>query len=200
MDAINRRDINGHIRAVISNRSDAFGLTRAQRASIPTDVIDHSQFQDRQTFDQELARRIDVYQPKLILLAGFMRILTSAFIDQFEGCVLNIHPSLLPKFRGLHTHRRALDEGVKRHGCSVHFVTKELDGGPVILQASVPVLLADDPDTLAARVLAKEHIIYPLCVRWFCEGRLAMAGGRVVMDGQSLSNPLLLEELKIDQT
>ena len=198
LEAINRGEINGYIRAVITNRPNAFGLMRAQRASIPTDVIDHTQFQDRATFDQELLRRISVYQPKLIVLAGFMRILTRIFIDQFEGRVLNIHPSLLPEFRGLHTHRRALDTGAKRHGCSVHFVTSELDGGPVILQASVPILPGDDPDILAGRVLAKEHIIYPLCVRWFCEGRLAMADGQVIMDGQSMSKPLLLEELEMD--
>ncbi len=200
IDAINRGQINGYIRAVISNRPDAFGLLRAQRANIPIDVIDHTHFQDRLSFDRELVRRIKVYQPKLIVLAGFMRILTQTFVDQFEGRVLNIHPSLLPKFRGLHTHQRALESGAKRHGCSVHFVNNELDGGPVILQASVPVLLGDNPDTLAERGLAKEHIIYPLCVQWFCEGRLAMADGQVVMDGKALLKPLLLEDLKLNQT
>ncbi len=198
IDAINRGEINAELKAVISNRRDAFGLQRARRAAIPSEVIDHAEFRDRSAFDRELVRRIGAYRPKLIVLAGFMRILTPVFINRFEGCVLNIHPSLLPKLRGLHTHERALESGERTHGCSVHFVTNELDGGPVILQARVPVLAGDTPATLAARVLEKEHIIYPLCIQWYCEGRLFMANGHVMMNGKPLLKPLLLDELQID--
>jgi phosphoribosylglycinamide formyltransferase-1 len=198
IDAINRGEINAELKAVISNRRGAFGLQRARRAAIPSEVIDHAEFRDRSAFDRELVRRIGAYRPKLIVLAGFMRILTPVFINRFEGCVLNIHPSLLPKLRGLHTHERALESGERTHGCSVHFVTNELDGGPVILQARVPVLAGDTPATLAARVLEKEHIIYPLCIRWYCEGRLFMANGQVMMNGKPLLKPLLLDELQID--
>jgi len=198
IDAINRGEINAELKAVISNRRDAFGLQRARRAAIPSAVIDHAEFRDRSAFDRELVRRIGAYRPKLIVLAGFMRILTPVFINRFEGCVLNIHPSLLPKLRGLHTHERALESGERTHGCSVHFVTNELDGGPVILQARVPVLAGDTPATLAARVLEKEHIIYPLCIQWYCEGRLFMANGQVMMNGKPLLKPLLLDELQID--
>jgi phosphoribosylglycinamide formyltransferase-1 len=198
IDAIHRGEINAELKAVISNRRDAFGLQRARQAAIPSEVINHAEFRDRSAFDHELIRRISAYAPNLIALAGFMRILTPVFIDRFAGYVLNIHPSLLPKFRGLHTHERALKSEEKEHGCSVHFATNELDGGPIILQARVPVLAGDTPKTLAARVLEKEHIIYPLCIRWYCEGRLVMSDGQVILEGKPLLKPLLLDELQID--
>ncbi|MEN8132243.1 MAG: phosphoribosylglycinamide formyltransferase [Pseudomonadota bacterium] len=195
IDACASDQINAKIEAVISNQADAYGLQRAAKASIPTEIIDHVLFEDRASFDRELKRRVAAYQPDLIVMAGFMRILTTDFIDPFLGRIMNIHPSLLPKYRGLHTHRRALEAGDKQHGCSIHFATNELDGGPVILQATVPVLEGDTPDTLASRVLKKEHIIYPLSIRWFCEGRIAMRDNRINMDGRTLRKPLMLADL-----
>lgn len=194
IDAVGRGEIRGEIRAVISNQADAFGLQRAHNAGIATEVVDHRHYEDRRGFDHELRQRIEGYHAKLVVLAGFMRILTEEMIQTFKGRMLNIHPSLLPRFRGLHTHRRALEAGEKTHGCSVHFVTDELDGGPLIIQARVPILPSDDPDTLAARVLKKEHIIYPLSVQWFCEGRLVTQEGIVYKDGEPLTQPILLED------
>ncbi|WP_457676633.1 phosphoribosylglycinamide formyltransferase [Thiolapillus sp.] len=191
-----QQDLPVDIRAVISNRPEAYGLQRAEQAGIATAVLDHREFDSREAFDQALAARIDEYQPALVLLAGFMRILTPDFVRHYQGRMLNIHPSLLPKFQGLHTHQRALDAGEKEHGASIHFVTEELDGGPVILQARVPVLADDDADRLAARVLEKEHIIYPLAVRWFAEGRLALNdAGQMILDGRVLSAPLDLAQV-----
>ncbi|BAO45198.1 phosphoribosylglycinamide formyltransferase [Thiolapillus brandeum] len=184
------------IRAVISNQPDAYGLQRAKKAGIPTAVLDHRDFDSREAFDQGLAALIDSFQPGLVLLAGFMRILTPAFVRHYQGRMLNIHPSLLPKFQGLHTHQRALDAAEKEHGASIHFVTEELDGGPIIIQARVPVLPGDDAEKLAARVLEKEHIIYPLAVRWIAEGRLSLNGaGQVVFDNQALATPLDLDQV-----
>lgn len=174
------------IRAVISNRADAFGLERARRGGIHTEVLDHREAPDRETYDRLLAELIDRFEPGLVVLAGFMRILTPELVAHYSGRMLNIHPSLLPAFRGLHTHRRALEAEVREHGASVHFVTPELDSGPVIVQARVPVLPGDDAEALAARVLAQEHRIYPLAIRWFAEGRLRLNGGRVWLDGKSL--------------
>ena len=196
IDAIAHKTIDGELRAVISNEVDAYGLQRARDASIVTEVIDHRGFENRISFDQELRRRVSRYEPELIVMAGFMRILTEEFIDAFEGRIFNIHPSLLPKYRGLHTHQRALDAGETLHGCSVHFATNELDGGPIILQATVPVHRDDTASSLAARVLKKEHIIFPLCVHWFCEGRVTMRNGMALFDGQALNKPLLLDELE----
>lgn len=184
------------IRAVISNRPDAYGLERARRAGIPTEVLDHRDFPDRESFDRALARRIDSYQPELVLLAGFMRILTPEFVHHYAGRMFNIHPSLLPRHQGLDTHQRALEAGDTEHGASIHFVTEELDGGPVILQARVPVKGGDTPDVLAARVLEQEHRIYPLAVKWFAEGRLALEGDQVLFDGRPLHEPLRLDELE----
>lgn len=195
IDATVEGRVTGHIRAVISNESKAFGLKRAQAAGIATEILDHRDFAERELFDMELRRRILTYEPELVVLAGFMRILTRAMLTSFEGRLFNIHPSLLPRFKGLHTHRRALEAGVDTHGCSVHFVTGELDGGPVIIQATVPVLAGDDPQTLAARVLEKEHIVYPLAIQWFCEGRLALVDGKVSKDGELLAAPVRLEDL-----
>ncbi|RTZ81532.1 MAG: phosphoribosylglycinamide formyltransferase [Gammaproteobacteria bacterium] len=184
------------IRAVISNRPDAYGLERARRAGIPTKVLDHRDYPDRESFDRALARLIDSYQPELVLLAGFMRILTPGFVHHYAGRMFNIHPSLLPRHQGLHTHERALQAGDSEHGASIHFVTEELDGGPVVLQARVPVQEGDTPDILAARVLEQEHRIYPLAVKWFAEGRLALDGNRVLFDGRPLQKPLQLDELE----
>jgi len=182
--------------AVISNKADAAGLHVAEQAGIPTEVIDHRQYQSREAFDRFLAERIEHYLKEnqdtrtgvsevsqgqkdsrasgLVILAGFMRIFSPAFTAHFAGRMINIHPSLLPAFTGLHTHQRAIDEGVKIHGCTVHFVTAELDHGPILAQAAVPVLDTDDEATLAARVLRQEHQLYPLVVRAWAEGRLTM--------------------------
>lgn len=172
--------------AVISNRPGVLGLTRAQDANIPTAVLDHKNFIDRQTFDHALMQKIDSYQPDLVVLAGFMRILSATFTQHYEGRMLNIHPSLLPKFQGLHTHQRALDAGEKRHGVTVHFVTAELDGGPAIAQASVPIVEGDDAISLAKRVQQQEHIIYPLAIKWFAEGELQMVNGKTQLMGELL--------------
>lgn len=178
------------IRAVISNRPDAYGLERARRAGIPTEVVAQSDFPAREDYDRALARVIDAWRPELVVLAGFMRILTPELVGRYAGRMLNIHPSLLPKYRGLHTHQRALEAGDPVHGSSVHFVTPELDGGPVILQAEVPILPGDDADSLRRRVQQMEYLIYPEAIRWFAEGRLSLEGERVRMDGRPLGTPL----------
>lgn len=174
------------IAAVISNRADAYGLQRAQDAGIATQVLDHKQFDGREAFDAALVEAIDAFNPQLVVLAGFMRILTPGFVRHYAGRLLNIHPSLLPKYKGLHTHQRALDAGDNEHGCSVHFVTEELDGGPLVVQAVVPVQSDDSPTSLAQRVHQQEHLIYPLAVRWFAEGRLHLAAQGAMLDGQAL--------------
>lgn len=170
------------IRAVISNRSEAFGLQRAGAAGIPTHVVQHKDFNDRETFDAALMAIIDEYSPQLVLLAGFMRILTPAFVRHYQGRLLNIHPSLLPKYKGLDTHRRALEAGDSEHGCSVHFVTEELDGGPVALQAAFSIGNENNIDALTSRVHAAEHVIYPLAVRWFAEDRLRLGAQGAMLD------------------
>ncbi len=187
MEAIVRANIPGaRIAAVVSNRPDAQGLAFAASHGITTSVVDHKAFADREAFDAALAETIDAHQPDLVVLAGFMRVLTSGFVRRYEGRLLNIHPSLLPAFPGLHTHQRALDAGVRIHGATVHFVTAELDCGPVLIQAAVPVLATDDEQDLAARVLAQEHRIYPQAVRWFVEGRVDLAAdGRVRIRGEN---------------
>ena len=174
------------IRAVISNRSQAQGLRYAEQAGIPTEILEHQSFQARLEFDLALQTCIDHYHPKLVILAGFMRILSPEFVAHYQGRLLNIHPSLLPAFKGLNTHQRVLDSGAKEHGASVHFVTAELDSGPVIIQARVPVLSDDDEATLAARVLHEEHRIYPQAIHWFAEGRLQLQGRTVLLDGQAV--------------
>ncbi len=168
-----------NIAAVISNRPDAGGLETAARAGIVTHYIDHKAFAGREAFDAALAECIDGFSPDLVVLAGFMRILSEGFVRHYEGRLMNIHPSLLPSFPGLHTHQRALEEGVRIHGCTVHFVTPALDHGPVIIQAAVPVLDEDSEASLAARVLAQEHRVYPQAVRWFAEDRLRLERGCV---------------------
>ena len=185
MEAIVRAGIPGaRIAAVVSNRADAAGLAFAARQGIETAVVAHADYADRSRFDAALRDAIDVYAPDLVVLAGFMRVLGEDFVRHYAGRLLNIHPSLLPAFPGLHTHRRAIVAGVKLHGASVHFVTTELDGGPIVIQAAVPVLPDDDESRLASRVLAEEHRIYPQAVRWFVEGRLSITEeGRVEVAG-----------------
>jgi phosphoribosylglycinamide formyltransferase-1 len=169
------------VAAVISNRPDAAGLAFAAANGIASSVVDHREFATREAFDTALARIIDGFDPDLIVLAGFMRVLTDGFVEHYAGRMMNIHPSLLPCFPGLKTHQQALDAGVRVHGASVHFVTPTLDHGPIVVQAAVPIMAGDDPAALALRVLAVEHIIYPRAVRWFVEGRLAIDGERVVL-------------------
>ena len=171
------------VSAVISNRAGAGGLALAERHGIATQVVEHKGFASREAFDAALADAIDGFSPKLVALAGFMRILSPGFVNRYAGRLVNIHPSLLPAFTGLDTHARALEAGVKLHGCTVHFVTAELDHGPIIAQAAVPVLGDDTADTLAARVLGEEHRVYPQAVRWFLEGRLSVRGNRVEISG-----------------
>lgn len=190
-------DLPVNIVAVISNRPDAKGLETAQKAGIEAHFIDHKAFAGREAFDAALAECIDGFAPDLVVLAGFMRILSEGFVRHYEGRLINIHPSLLPSFPGLHTHQRALDEGVRIHGCTVHFVTPALDHGPVIIQAAVPVLDGDDEAALAARILALEHKIYPQAVRWFAEGKLRLENGCVrLAAGQSGQAALIAPEVR----
>lgn len=171
------------VRAVISNVAGAGGLAIAARHGAAARVVAHRDFASREEFEDALGREIDAHSPRLLALAGFMRLLTPAFVQRYAGRLLNIHPSLLPAFPGLHTHERALAAGVKVHGCTVHFVTAELDSGPIVIQAAVPVLARDTADTLAARVLEQEHIVYPRAVQWFLEGRLVVKDARVQVKG-----------------
>ena len=181
-----------NIAAVISNRPAAQGLETAEKAGITAHYIDHKALAERDAFDAALAECIDGFTPDLVVLAGFMRILSDGFVRHYAGRLMNIHPSLLPAFPGLHTHRRALEEGVRIHGCTVHFVTPALDHGPVIIQAAVPVLESDDEATLAARVLRQEHRIYAQAVRWFAEGRLRLDDGRVRLAGELADGAVLV--------
>lgn len=174
------------IGAVISNRADAYGLQRAQAAGIPTQVLSHREFADREAFDAALMAAIDAFQPDLVVLAGFMRILTPGFVRHYQGRLLNIHPSLLPRHKGLDTHNRAVAAGDAEHGCSVHFVTEELDGGPVAIQAAIPIRPDESVAQLTDRVHVEEHRIYPLAVRWFAEGRLRLGEQGAMLDGEKL--------------
>lgn len=184
IDACNAQALNAEIVAVFSNKADAYGLIRAQQAGIPALALSPAEFPSRDDFDAALQVQIDKYQPDLIILAGYMRILTPAFVRHYHGRMLNIHPSLLPKYPGLHTHRKALENGDAEHGTSVHFVTEELDGGPVILQARIAVLPDDTEDTLTARIQQEEHRIYPQVVNWFVQGRLVLKEEGVYLDGK----------------
>jgi phosphoribosylglycinamide formyltransferase-1 len=185
-------DLPIEIRAVISNRPGVYGLQRAMDAGIETRVLEHTTFADRESYDRALIELIDNFKPGLVALAGFMRILTPAFVHHYAGRLFNIHPSLLPKYRGLHTHQRALDAGDTLSGATIHFVTEELDGGPRIVQSQVAVMPGDDADRLAARVLEKEHQIYPLAIRWFAERRLKLdEDGHVNLDDEQLSGPVV---------
>lgn len=186
IDACKQKQINGTIRAVFSNKADAFGLERARDAHIPAHALEASQFASREAFDRELVQEIDAYAPDVVVLAGYMRILSPAFVSHYSGRLLNIHPSLLPKYPGLHTHRQVLENGDEEHGTSVHFVTDELDGGPVILQAKIPVFDGDDEDDITERVQSQEHAIYPLVVSWFVDGRLELRDNAAWLDGVTL--------------
>lgn len=186
IDACEQKRINGTIRAVFSNKAEAFGLVRARDAGIPAHALAASQFASREAFDRELMQEIDAYAPDVVVLAGYMRILSADFVAHYQGRLLNIHPSLLPKYPGLHTHRQALENGDAEHGTSVHFVTEKLDGGPVILQAKVPVFDGDDEEEITARVQVQEHAIYPLVVGWFLDGRLKMQDNHAWIDGVKL--------------
>jgi len=178
----NSKNINLKISCVISNNPNAYGLERAKKANIETKILDHNEFSSRESYDNSLKEIIDQINPEVIILAGFMRILTVNFVNHFLGKVLNIHPSLLPKYPGLHTHQRALDAGDKVHGVSVHFVTPELDGGPIIAQKQIEVYSRDDANSLAKRLLKEEHIIYPKVVQWFTEGRLVLKDNSAYLD------------------
>lgn len=199
MQALLNAALPANICAVISNRPDAAGLAYATERGIKTVVIDNQKFADRQSFDQALIAEIDSHKPDLIVLAGFLRIFTTEFVEHYQGRMINIHPSLLPSFPGLHTHERAITEGVKVHGCTVHFVTPTLDHGPIIAQAAVPVLDDDTPEILAQRVLTQEHRIYPLAVRWFIEGHLKLTeGGKVhLLNALPTTNVLISPESKL---
>lgn len=178
------------LRAVISNEPEAFGLQRAQQANITTRILNHREFPNRIDYDAKLRHLIDSFSPSLVVLAGFKRILTSEFVTHYLGRMLNIHPSLLPRYQGLHTHARALAAGDTEHGASVHFVTEILDSGPLVIQVRVPILPGDDNKTLAARVLNQEHRIYPQAVRWFAEGQLRLASNGVVLGNGILAAPV----------
>lgn len=188
IDGVQAGDLPIELAAVISNRPGVLGLERAEKAGIPAQLLDHKGFADREAFDRALMETIDAYQPDLVVLAGFMRILTAEFTSHYLGRMLNIHPSLLPKYQGLHTHQRALDAGELQHGVTVHFVTAELDGGPAAIQAAVPVLPGDDAGSLAKRVQQQEHVIYPLAVKWFAEGKLRMKNGKTYLNGELLAD------------
>lgn len=183
IDEINDRGLPATVGAVISDRPDAYGLTRAETAGIPAITVDRKVYPNHTAFEAALRDQIDDVDPDLIVLAGFMRILSPPFVEHFANCVMNIHPSLLPAYRGLHTHVRALQDGATEHGATVHFVTPELDAGPIIIQAPIPVLPDDTPERLEERVHEQEHRILPLAIRWFAEQRLTIRGDRVLLDG-----------------
>jgi phosphoribosylglycinamide formyltransferase-1 len=192
MQAVLDARLPARVAAVISNDPQARGLEVARKRGIATAVTDHRAFPDRAAFEAALAAEIDRHRPDLIVLAGFMRVLTPPFVERYDGRIMNIHPSLLPAFQGLDTHRRALEAGVRIHGCTVHFVTPALDSGPIIVQAAVPVQADDTEERLAARVLAEEHRIYPQAIRWFCEGRLRLGrNGAVTVDAARAENGAL---------
>ena len=187
IDSAQRGQLDATLSAVISNRPAAKGLERAREAGIATAAVDHTVYASRDDFDAALCEVIDSYQPDLVILAGFMRILGADFVRHYRGRMLNIHPSLLPKYPGLHTHQRALDAGDAEAGATVHFVTEELDGGPPVIHARVPIEAGDTAELLAARVLEQEHCIYPLAAQWYAQGRLILNGNRAELDGKALS-------------
>ena len=192
IDACQSGYIAGQVVGVLSNKADAYGLVRAQQAGINTAIINHKEFATRQDFDVAMQQIIDGWQPDVVVLAGFMRILTPNFVQHFEGKLINIHPSLLPLYKGLHTHQRVLATGDKYHGCSVHFVNAELDGGAVIAQAVIPVAMNQSEQSLIESVHKLEHVIYPLVLNWLSHGRLSYQQGLPVLDGQVLSKPMKL--------
>ncbi|HIL92174.1 MAG TPA: phosphoribosylglycinamide formyltransferase [Cycloclasticus sp.] len=179
--------------AVISNKADVLGLKRAQEARIPTHVLEHTSYESREAFDQELKNIIDEYQPDLVVLAGFMRILSGPFVNHYAGKLLNIHPSLLPAYKGMDTYRRVMDAGEPLHGSSVHFVNSQLDGGPVILQARLPILPSDSVESLKLRIKTIEHLIYPTAISWLAEGRIELKDDDIYMDGQNMTGPVVMD-------
>ncbi len=191
IDSINNDSLDAEIKAVISNQANAKGLQRASKENIPTYVVDHKQFADRESFDQAMIDIIDPLQPELIVLAGFMRILSKMFITHYYHQLINIHPSLLPKYKGLNTHQQAIDNHDVIHGASVHYVSDELDSGPVIIQAEIPVLETDNAETLATRVLREEHQIYPMAIQMHIDGRLTFDNGHLTLDNKRLTQPLV---------
>ena len=193
LDAISRRELPAVVTAVISDRSQAPGLEYARQENIDTLALDAADYPDRKDYDRALQGLIDGFEPDLVVLAGFMRILTAAFVHHYQGRLINIHPSLLPELRGIDTHQRAIDKGVKEHGASVHFVTEELDGGPVFVQVRVPVLPDDDAERLAARVLRQEHRLYPQAIQWLAEGRVSLNGEQLLLDQQPMQQPLQID-------
>ena len=192
IDATRERNFPGEIIAVGCNKPGAFALERAAQANLTTFVVDHTKYGSREEFDAALLAEILRHNPDLVVLAGFMRILTSDFVRAFRGRMLNIHPSLLPAYTGLNTHQRVLEAGDRTHGVSIHFVTEELDGGPVIAQAEVAVAEDDTPESLAEKVQQQEHVLYPIVVRWFCEGRIQLGAEGVMFDGTPIERPMRL--------
>ena len=193
MQALVNAKLNCHIAAVISNKADAPGLRFAQQHDIPTAVMSHKDYPDRECFDAALSNVIDGFTPDFVILAGFMRILTEKFVTHYQGRLINIHPSLLPAYTGLHTHARALQDGVKIHGCTVHFVTTDLDHGPIIIQVAIPVLPDDTEHTLSARILHEEHRIYPQALRWLCSGQVKLStADRVISQQQNPPENVLI--------
>ncbi len=200
IDDLRTNPADGAIVGVVSNRAEAYGLERARLAGIAALSLSHRDYPDRDSFDQALIQQIDALNPDLILLAGFMRILTPGFVNHYAGRLLNIHPSLLPKYKGLHTHQRALEAGDNEHGATIHFVTEELDGGPLVVQGRIPVETGDTPESLAERVHRLEHRLYPLAMRWFIEGRLRLIDGRACLDGEPIATAgLRLEDFEFSQ-
>jgi len=190
IDASRSGELPVEIRGVISNRPNAYGLQRAKEAGIPVKIIDHATYLDRPSFDRALQKAIDSFQPSLVILAGFMRILGPDLINRYQGRMMNIHPSLLPAYPGLNTHQRVLDAGEKEHGASVHFVTNELDSGPVIIQARIKITPDDNVRSLSTKVQAVEHHIYPLAIKWFAERRLELTDNKILMDKKPLTAPV----------
>ena len=178
---------------VISNKPDVRGLKRAQEAGIETQVLDHTQYTNREAFDDDLRKLIDESKPDLVVLAGFMRILSDPFVSHYYGRLINVHPSLLPSYKGMHTHQRVMDAGEPLHGSSVHFVNSELDGGPIVLQARLPILSSDSVESLELRIKTKEHLIYPTAISWLAEGRIELRDDEVFMDGQKMTGPVVMD-------
>ncbi len=192
IDAVTARELDIELAVVISNKANAYGLSRANKAGVAAMTVPSIDYQNRADFEVALARAVDSYEPDIIVLAGFMRILTPSFVSRYAGRIINIHPSLLPKYPGLHTHQRVLDAGERWHGCTVHYVSGELDGGPAIIQGRVPVLDHDDEDQLAARVLEVEHRIFPRALALIANGRIRLEDAEVWYDGQKLLEPIQL--------
>ena len=192
IDAIEKKRLDAEVRVVVSNREDAYGLVRAQKHGFPTEIIDHGQFPTREAFDRHLIERFKIHKVELVVLAGFMRLLSADFVHAFSNRIMNIHPALLPAFPGLHVQRKAVEAGVRFSGCTVHFVNEECDQGPIIIQAVVPVFPDDSEESLSARILKEEHRIYPKAIQLYSEGRLHVAGQRVLVDGLEREDQVMI--------